>query len=549
MIASQFLSALTFALLLFKESGAWSYNASTETLTFDEASAYCQQRYTHLVAIQNQEEIKHLNSAFSYSPSYYWIGIRKVNDTWTWIGTQKPLTEEAANWAPGEPNNKQNKEDCIEIYIKRETDSGKWNDERCSKKKLALCYTAACTPTSCSGHGDCTETINSYTCQCHPGFKGLKCEQVVTCQAQEAPEHGSLVCNHPLGSFSYNSSCSVSCGEGYLPSSTEVTQCTSSGEWSVPLPACNVAKCDALTNPVNGVVKCFQSHGSFLWNTTCEFECHEGYKLTGPQHLQCISSGIWDNKKPTCKAVTCDAIRHPQNGTVSCSHSPAGEFTYKSSCHFACVEGFVLQGPAQVECTTQGQWTQQVPVCEAVKCDAVSQPRSGSVNCTHSPTGEFTYKSSCAISCEEGFELHGSAQLECTSQGQWTHEVPSCQVVQCSSLEVPGKIDINCSGEPVFGSRCTFACPEGWTLKGSAALTCGATGHWSGMMPTCEAPPESQTPLAVGLSAAGISLMTLASFLFWLLKRLQKKAKKFVPASSCQSLQSDGSYQTLSELI
>lgn len=59
-------------------------------------------------------------------------------------------------------------------------------------------------------------------------------------------------------------------------------------------------------------------------------------------------------------------------------------------------------------------------------------------------------------------------------------------MVQCSSLEVPGKIDINCSGEPVFGTKCTFACPEGWTLNGSAALTCGATGHWSGMLPTCE---------------------------------------------------------------
>lgn len=63
----------------------------------------------------------------------------------------------------------------------------------------------------------------------------------------------------------------------------------------------------------------------------------------------------------------------------------------------------------------------------AVKCDAIPQPRSGSVNCTHSSTGEFTYKSSCAVSCEEGFELRGSAQLECTSQGQWTQEVPSCQ--------------------------------------------------------------------------------------------------------------------------
>lgn len=136
-------------LLLFKESGAWSYNASRELLTFDEASAYCQQKYTHLVAIQNQEEIQYLNSIFRHSPTYYWIGIRKVNHRWLWIGTQKPLTEEAKNWAPGEPNNKDTNEDCVEIYIKRDKDTGMWNDERCSKKKLALCYTGRQSP--CGG--------------------------------------------------------------------------------------------------------------------------------------------------------------------------------------------------------------------------------------------------------------------------------------------------------------------------------------------------------------------------------------------------------------
>lgn len=155
MIASQLLSALTLALVLFEESRAWSYNASTETMTFDEASAYCQQRYTHLVAIQNQEEIKYLNSVFSHSPTYYWIGIRKVNQQWTWIGTQKLLTEEAKNWAPGEPNNKQNNEDCVEIYIKRDKDTGMWNDERCDKKKLALCYTGAGLAAAWEGVSSC----------------------------------------------------------------------------------------------------------------------------------------------------------------------------------------------------------------------------------------------------------------------------------------------------------------------------------------------------------------------------------------------------------
>lgn len=39
------------------------------------------------------------------------------------------------------------------------------------------------------------------------------------------------------------------------------------------------------------------------------------------------------------------------------------------------------------------------------------------------------------------------------------------------------------------------------------------------------APTESNAPLAIGLTAAGTSLLTLASFLLWLLKRLRKRGK------------------------
>ncbi|XP_034369414.1 E-selectin [Arvicanthis niloticus] len=611
MNASHLLSALAFVLLT-GESTAWYYNASSELMTYDEASAYCQRDYTHLVAIQNKEEIKYLNSSLTYSPNYYWIGIRKVNNIWVWVGTQKPLTEEARNWAPGEPNNMQRNEDCVEIYIQRPIDSGMWNDERCDKKKLALCYTASCTNTSCSGHGECVETINSYTCKCHPGFLGPNCEQTVTCKAQEQPVHGNLTCTHPFGLFSYNASCSLGCERGYLPSSTETVWCMSSGEWSAPAPACHVVECEALTDPAHRIRKCSSNSGSYPWNTTCTFHCEEGYRLVGAQKLQCTSSGIWDNETPSCKAVTCDVISQPQNGSVSCSNSTAGELAFKSSCNFTCDQSFTLQGSAQVECNAQGQWTPQIPVCKAFQCEALSAPQRGYVrylpsaseafqsgsscefsceegfelkgsrrlqcgprgewdskkptcsavkcddvpelqngfmDCTHANTGKFTYKSSCAFQCNEGFKLHGSAQLECTSQGKWTQKVPSCQVVQCPSHDIPGRTNMSCSGAAIFGTVCKFTCPEGWTLNGSAILTCGATGHWSGMLPTCEAPASPDLPLVVALSAAGTSLLTLSSLLYLLMRYFRKKAKKFVPASSCQSLQSLGNYQVPSYII
>lgn len=62
----------------------------------------------------------------------------------------------------------------------------------------------------------------------------------------------------------------------------------------------------------------------------------------------------------------------------------------------------------------------------------------------------------------------------------------SFAVVQCPSLDIPGKMNMSCSRTAVFGTVCEFTCPDDWTLNGSAVLTCGATGHWSGMPPTCE---------------------------------------------------------------
>lgn len=201
---------------------AWTYSYSDPGVySWEQARNYCRTFFTDLVAIQNKEEIAYLNATLPFHRQYYWIGIRKQGGVWTWVGTNKALTKEAESWARGEPNNRRSNQDCVEMYIKRQQEAGKWNDEPCSKKKTALCYkggrgalgcgrvsavlvapdhvlcvcvcAASCQASTCRPHGECVEVIKSYRCECHPGFEGDDCS-IGECLAGSAGGQGA-----PLG--------------------------------------------------------------------------------------------------------------------------------------------------------------------------------------------------------------------------------------------------------------------------------------------------------------------------------------------------------------
>lgn len=120
---------------------AWTYHYNRDiNMDWTTARQWCQKHFTDMVAIQNHAEVEHLNQFLPSNQAYYWIGIRKIDGYWTWVGTKKRLNPEAANWAENEPNNKGSGQDCVEIYIKRSRETAKWNDERCTKKKATVCY-------------------------------------------------------------------------------------------------------------------------------------------------------------------------------------------------------------------------------------------------------------------------------------------------------------------------------------------------------------------------------------------------------------------------
>ncbi|KAM9324486.1 L-selectin [Gastrophryne carolinensis] len=320
----------------------WTYHSSPHTMTYENSFKYCKEKYTAMVAIQNKKENEYLNSFLDFNGAYYWIGIRKDKNTrqWTWVGTNKTLTEEAKNWATNEPNNlnEDKNEDCVEMYVKRAVDAGKWNDIACNKKKIALCYTASCTPMACSNHGECVETINNYTCSCYDGYYGTQCEHVVTCPEINDIRHGSVMCSHVNERFSYQSSCNFSCPNGYVLAGSENLQCTSSGDWDNQIPHCK-ASCTPMACSNHG--ECVET----INNYTCS--CYDGYYGTQCEHV-----------------VTCPEINDIRHGSVMCSHVNE-RFSYQSSCNFSCPNGYVLAGSENLQCTSSGDWDNQIPHCKA----------------------------------------------------------------------------------------------------------------------------------------------------------------------------------------
>lgn len=94
-----------------------------------------------MVSMQNQEESNFLNDLLPFNFKYYWIGVHKDGEAWLRDGTDQVVPEDAQNWAPEEPDGIEG-QDCVEVYIKRDNDTAKWNDENCRKKKGTVCYSS-----------------------------------------------------------------------------------------------------------------------------------------------------------------------------------------------------------------------------------------------------------------------------------------------------------------------------------------------------------------------------------------------------------------------
>ncbi|XP_016093950.1 P-selectin-like [Sinocyclocheilus grahami] len=220
----------------------WTYYwTDNKTMSWNETRKWCQNHYTDIVMVHNENVTRFLKENVKNRTSpYYWIGMQKINGTWMWVANGQIMKYQ--NWATNEPNNNKSNENCVELYTSKTNNNGKWNDDNCQLAKYPLCQKAHCPNDTCTDREDCKEQVSSFTCVCKPGFSGPKCETVVSCDPLSAPLHGRMNCSGLFGNHSFNSNCTFSCAGGYKLNGTAELKCNSSGAWNSPPPSCAAAK-------------------------------------------------------------------------------------------------------------------------------------------------------------------------------------------------------------------------------------------------------------------------------------------------------------------
>uniref|UniRef100_A0A1X7UL16 Sushi domain-containing protein n=1 Tax=Amphimedon queenslandica TaxID=400682 RepID=A0A1X7UL16_AMPQE len=107
-------------------------------------------------------------------------------------------------------------------------------------------------------------------------------------------------------SISVNSTATYSCEDGYSLVGDAVRTCLSSGNWSGNPPYCQIVNCSELLIESNGGLPVFYSSNSYSYNSTATYSCKNGYNLVGNAVRTCLSSGNWSGSPPYCQIVTMD---------------------------------------------------------------------------------------------------------------------------------------------------------------------------------------------------------------------------------------------------
>uniref|UniRef100_A0A4W4E2X2 CUB and Sushi multiple domains 3a n=1 Tax=Electrophorus electricus TaxID=8005 RepID=A0A4W4E2X2_ELEEL len=240
------------------------------------------------------------------------------------------------------------------------------------------------------------------------------CLTVISCGDPGVPANGLR-----FGElFTVGQNVSYACQPGYLMEngSSSTRTCTQNGTWSGHLSTCEVVTCPPPAPIANGEVE-----GSlFRWGTSVSYGCLDGYELSFPAVLTCISSGAWSGEVPLCMPKFCG-----DPGIPSHARREGQSFIFKSEVLYSCSAPYVLVGSSSRICQADGTWSGSQPRCiesTSTTCENPGTPEYGSLNASLG----FKVGSVVRFHCQTGHLLLGSTTRSCQPDLTWSGSQPEC---------------------------------------------------------------------------------------------------------------------------
>ena len=98
-----------------------------------------------------------------------------------------------------------------------------------------------------------------------------------------------------------------------------------------------------------------------------------------------------------------------------------------------------------------------------VQCPELENLTNGMASCSLINGSIFSYEDTCSFTCNTGYELTGSSERSCQSDGSWSGSSVSCNIMECPSSSLPMNSMLAESCSSTYQSMCELQCQEGFT--------------------------------------------------------------------------------------
>ncbi|XP_057896004.1 complement component receptor 1-like protein [Melospiza georgiana] len=316
--------------------------------------------------------------------------------------------------------------------------------------------------------------------------------KVVTCK-QPRVENGKLL-SVSQPDYSFGDTVAFDCDLHYSLSGSDASTCRDNGLWEPPVPLCQRSSCDDPPD-VRNAVKARLAGNLFPVDTVVTYECQQGHQFSPGQttwNISCLQDFVWSETPPPCERNPCPDPHIPNGRPL---HPWQVKEVYESGdrLEVACSDGFAFKGRGSsitLLCGSDGEWDPAVPECiPEPHCPKPDIPHGKEV---YKGRSDYSVGTQVRLACEEGFVLRGSESITCGADQSWEPEVPFCDKACGPPPQIAfGQHSGRGGREFSYGSKVTYSCAEGLSLVGDESLYCtsddGKSLAWSGPAPECRA--------------------------------------------------------------